>query len=192
MSGVLGGYPHSKLFRVVREREGLCYYASSSLEKTKGLLLVAAGIEARHYERAKGLIEGEIAALRAGEITTEEMESTRKAMVRGLETSGDAPARLVTHAYGGIVNGRNEPIAQLIDAIERLRKEDVVQAARLLRLDTVYFLRAPATAPASPGSGHDKKPGPAGAGAANVAALHACAADGCTGTGTGTGRGAAP
>jgi len=161
-NGILGAYPHSKLFRVVREREGLCYYASSSIEKTKGLLLIASGIEPRHYERARELIDGELAALRAGEITTDEMETTRRAIVRGLESMSDAPTRLVTHAFGGIIAGRVEPPIRLIEAVERVRVEDVVRAARLLRLDTVYFLRPPAAVSAptptpTPGPPREKK-----------------------------------
>jgi len=42
---IYGGSVNSKLFLHVRERLSLCYYASSVLEKTKGLLLVASGIE---------------------------------------------------------------------------------------------------------------------------------------------------
>src|SRR5207248_2704125 len=36
MNGILGAFAHSKLFRNVREKAGLCYYASSQLERTKG------------------------------------------------------------------------------------------------------------------------------------------------------------
>jgi predicted Zn-dependent peptidase len=153
-NGVLGAYPSSKLFRVVREREGLCYYANSSLERTKGLVLAAAGVEARHYERARALIEREIAALQAGELTDEELTSARRSLVRGLETTADSATRTVTHLYGGIVNGRIEPVARLIEGIEAVRPGDVVDAARALRLDTVYFLRPPAApAPATRASG---------------------------------------
>ena len=50
MMGVLGGFPHSKLFRNVREKSGLCYDASSSIERFKGLLVIFAGIDAANFE----------------------------------------------------------------------------------------------------------------------------------------------
>ena len=44
-NAVFGATPLSKLFLNVREKRSLCYYASSNLEKMKGLLLVSSGIE---------------------------------------------------------------------------------------------------------------------------------------------------
>ena len=39
-NGILGGYPHSKLFINVREKESLAYYASSRLDGHKGIITV--------------------------------------------------------------------------------------------------------------------------------------------------------
>jgi predicted Zn-dependent peptidase len=142
-NGILGGFPHSKLFRVVREREGLCYYASSSFERTKGVILVGAGIDGASYETARALIESQIEALRKGEVDDAEIANTRKAIRRSLTTAGDSASRLASHWYTGLVNGRPEAIAAAIAAIERVAPADVVAAARRLRLDTVYLLRDP-------------------------------------------------
>lgn len=140
-NAVLGGFPHSKLFRVVREQEGLCYYASSSIEKTKGVVVIASGIEAASYERARALIEAQIDAVRAGDVTDEELAKTRKAVRRNFTTIADSPARLATHWYTGLVNERTETVASAIAALDRVEPADIASAARHLRVDTVYFLR---------------------------------------------------
>ena len=44
-NGILGGDVHSKLFRNVREKASLAYFAQSILEKYKGLMLIMSGIE---------------------------------------------------------------------------------------------------------------------------------------------------
>ena len=52
-NAVFGATPLSKLFLNVREKRSLCYYASSNLEKMKGLLLVSSGIEFGQYQQAR-------------------------------------------------------------------------------------------------------------------------------------------
>ncbi len=51
-SNVLGGGPHSKLFVNVREKESLCYYIFSSIEKYKSILFISSGIETKDYDKA--------------------------------------------------------------------------------------------------------------------------------------------
>lgn len=50
-SNVLGGGPHSKLFVNVREKESLCYYIYSSLEKYKTSMFISSGIESANLIR---------------------------------------------------------------------------------------------------------------------------------------------
>lgn len=140
-NAVLGGFPHSKLFRVVREREALCYYATSSIEKTKGIILVASGIDGRNYERARALIEEQIEAVRRGDVSDLEISTTRKAIQRNFTTIADSATRFATHWYTGLLNARPECIARALEAIERVAREDLAEAARRTRLDTVYLLR---------------------------------------------------
>jgi predicted Zn-dependent peptidase len=139
-NAVLGGFPHSKLFRIVREQEGLCYYASSSLEKTKGVVFISCGIEAGAYPRARALIEAQIEAVRGGDLSEEEVARTRRAIARNFTTIADSAPRLATHWYTGILNGRPQRIADAIEAVERVPRAEIAAAARRLRLDTVYLL----------------------------------------------------
>ena len=54
-NGILGGYPHSKLFINVREKESLAYYASSRFDGIKGSLMIQTGIEISNKEKAETL-----------------------------------------------------------------------------------------------------------------------------------------
>ena len=53
MNALLGGTPHSLLFRNVREKLSLCYYCASSYDRLKGLLLIDSGVEEQNAEKAK-------------------------------------------------------------------------------------------------------------------------------------------
>ena len=53
LNALFGGTTMSRLFLNVREKLSLCYYASSTLEKMKGLLLVSSGTEFDKYDTAR-------------------------------------------------------------------------------------------------------------------------------------------
>ncbi len=46
-NGIFGGFPHSKLFMNVREKEHLAYYASSSIDTFRGFMTVQTGIDGK-------------------------------------------------------------------------------------------------------------------------------------------------
>lgn len=51
-NGLFGGFPHSKLFMNVREKESLAYYASSSIDTFRGYLSVQTGIDGKTGTRS--------------------------------------------------------------------------------------------------------------------------------------------
>jgi len=141
-NGILGGYPHSKLFQNVREKASLAYYAFSRLEKHKGIQLIGSGIEVDNYSRALEIIQEQVELLKKGEITGEEMENTRMALRNGFEVIADGPYSLVNFFLDGLIGGRDEGVDDLVKEINDVKKEDVVEAAHKVQLDTVYFLRS--------------------------------------------------
>jgi predicted Zn-dependent peptidase len=141
-NGILGGFPHSKLFQNVREKESLAYYAFSRLAKHKGIQLVGSGIEVKNYERALRIIQKQVQSLKKGEISHEEMENTRMALISQLKILGDNPSSLVSFFQDGLMAEREDEIEDMIRGIERLGKDDIVEAANKVALDTVYFLRS--------------------------------------------------
>ena len=68
-SNVLGGGPHSKLFVNVREKESLCYYIYSSLEKYKTSMFISSGIESENYDKTVELIGEQLKSLKEGKIS---------------------------------------------------------------------------------------------------------------------------
>lgn len=139
-NGILGAFPHSKLFREVRERASLAYYANSRLEPTKGLLIVSAGINGADYPRSREIILQQLAAVQAGDFTGEELENTRRAMERGLLASEDVPEQKIRDAVVGLVNGRPEGVDERLARLRAVTAEQVVEASRRIRLDTIYLL----------------------------------------------------
>jgi predicted Zn-dependent peptidase len=158
MHGILGGFPHSKLFRNVREGAGLCYDASSSMERFKGLVFMFAGIDAANFEQTRDLCLEQLAALGRGEVSEEELGSTRAGFHQAFRAVLDSPSGTVNLDYVMRMGERSSAPEDLIAAVDAVTVEGIQAAAQQLRLDTVYFLEpaaqqvegTPAAAAAAP------------------------------------------
>lgn len=140
-NGILGGYPHSKLFMNVREKESLAYYASSRYDGHKGIGTIQSGIEIQNYEKALEIIKKQLEEMRAGNISDLEMSQT-KAMIRNLLLEIDDSAfEMIAYDFNRQFSGKDRPRAELLQQVEAIRIEDVKAAAATFELDTIYFLK---------------------------------------------------
>jgi len=139
-NGILGSYPHSKLFVNVREKESLAYYAASRFDGHKGMIGIQSGIEIANYEKALDIIKAQLASLQVGEISEMEMTQT-KAMIRNsLLEMQDSAFEMIAYDFNRILSGKDRPVEQLLSEVEQVQPADVVEAANTVRLDTIYFL----------------------------------------------------
>lgn len=140
-NGVLGAFPHSKLFIHVREKASLAYYASSRLDGHKGLLTVQSGIEIANFERALEIIREQLDAMKAGRIEDQELSKTKAMLVNQLREIQDSAFERIAFDYNGIVSGKQRSADELIASIESVTAERAAAAAASVELDTIYFLR---------------------------------------------------
>ena len=141
MNAVYGAGVTSKLFTNVREKLSLCYYASSSIEKFKGLMVVGSGIDFDRFEEAKGEILRQLALTAQGEITSEELENARTHLISSLRAGMDSPGRMDDYSLGQVLLGApGGTMADLADELRGVTAKQVAAAAKRVSLDTVYFL----------------------------------------------------
>jgi predicted Zn-dependent peptidase len=140
--GILGGFPHSKLFTVVREQHGLAYFSDTSSNTWRGLIIATSGISDADREEVERLVVGQVEAIKKGDISDKEMESTRMGLVRRLMTEGDSQTALVMRSLSREILGGIATPQALADAILTVTKEDVVKVASQMELKAVYTLRA--------------------------------------------------
>ncbi|MBX6352541.1 MAG: insulinase family protein [Thermoflavifilum sp.] len=143
-TGILGGFPHSKLFINVREKNSLAYYASARLDALTGLIHVQTGIDPRNKDRALEIIEAQIRALQAGEITDDEFEFTRKGLRHQYLQTLDQPLSLADLHFSGQLAGVDKEPEDWIEALDAVTRDEVVAAAAAMRVDTIYFLHGDA------------------------------------------------
>ena len=140
-NAIFGGTTLSKLFLNVREKLSLCYYASSVLEKMKGLVLVSSGIEFDKYQQARDKILAQLDNIRSGKIEDWELEGARRTVISGHLATLDDQARQEEFWLGQAAAGLDETAEELAARFEAVTREQVMEAARKLELDTIYFLK---------------------------------------------------
>ena len=140
-NAVFGGTTTSRLFLHVREKLSLCYYASSQLEKLKGVMLVSSGVEFDKVDQAREEILAQLAACQRGEFEDWELEGARRSVVSALHSAMDAQARLEDFWMGQAVAGLTEDPEALARRVENVTREQVAAAFSSLQLDTIYFLK---------------------------------------------------
>lgn len=141
---IFGGSTGSKLFRNVREKMSLCYYASSGVEKFKGVMSVNSGIENKDFDIAKNAILREFSDIQKGEITADEMESAKFTIVNNLKSMQDDQNAVLDYYFGNNLVNCDVNIDDLMKSVEKVSINEVVEVAKKIKLDTVYFLKGEA------------------------------------------------
>lgn len=141
-NNILGGGMHSKLFNVVREQESLAYYISSQLDRYRGSILVACGIEFENKERVEELIIEQLEQVKKGEISDFEIDSAKKSLINTLKMIRDSQSSLLSFELGQILTSCAMKIDETIEVIESVTIDDVAGISRKIQPHTVYFLRS--------------------------------------------------
>lgn len=139
-NGILGTFPHSKLFQNIREKKSLAYYVNSNIESTKGLLIIASGIEVNNYAKVKKLILEQLEKIKNGDISEDEFNWTRTSLISSFKTMSDSNKGLSSHYLLGLINNHPESVMESIDRLATVKKEDLINVANKITLDTIYFL----------------------------------------------------
>ncbi len=140
-NGIFGGGTSSKLFNHVREEMSLCYYASSGLERLKGLLFVQSGIEISKYKVALDAILAQEEEIRKGNITEAEFSGTAQGIINQLRSYKASPGLLMGYYRRQVALPEITDIDTAIENIKKVTPEDVQRISRKVKMDTVYFLK---------------------------------------------------
>ncbi|MFB9762327.1 EF-P 5-aminopentanol modification-associated protein YfmF [Ectobacillus funiculus] len=140
-NGLFGGFAHSKLFRNVREKHSLAYYAASRYESHKGILFVMSGIEAQNYEKAVNIIGEQLTAMRNGDFTEEDLSQTKAVIKNQILETLDTPRGLIELLYHDVVADYKRPMDTWFGDVDRVTRDEIIAVANKIGLDTIYLLQ---------------------------------------------------
>ena len=139
-NAVLGGSLTSKLFCVLREKMSLCYTVSSSPDALKGILLIYAGIAAENRDVALKEALNQMDEIRKGNVTEEELENARGAILNALNGLSDNPAALSEWYLPRVLTDRLQTPSEIMEELKQVTLADVMEVSEKITLDTVYTL----------------------------------------------------
>lgn len=139
-NALYGGSANSKLFLNVREKMSLCYYASSMLDKIKGLMVVSSGVEFAQFDRAQEAILAQLEAVKRGDFTQDELAAAVRTVSSGLRSRLDSQSQLEDDQLTRLLFHTSLEEEELIRAVESVTADQVMETAHKLKLDTIYRL----------------------------------------------------
>lgn len=139
-NAIFGGFPSSKLFINVREKNSLAYYAASRFESHKGLLFVFSGIAPEDYLQAKTIILDQFEAMKKGDFTGEQIAEAKLLLINQYKEALDDADGLIEVNFNRFMAGEAALAIDYIDAIKTVSYQEITEMANKLKLDTSYFL----------------------------------------------------
>ncbi len=138
MSMVLGQLPNSFLFQEVREKRSLCYFIRSMVLGYDGVMVVTSGVRDQSEDEAIELVQVQIDRIIKGEVSDELFDSAKVMMSNSIYQTDDANRRIVDSEYRKIILDEDLNTQDLLDLINDIKKEELVDVAERLELNTTY------------------------------------------------------
>ncbi|MCA9765276.1 MAG: insulinase family protein [Carnobacterium sp.] len=140
-NGLFGGFPHSKLFVNVREKESLAYYASSSLDNFRGMMIVQTGIDSKKIGQVKDIVTLQLKEMQNGNFTEEDIHQTKQMLKNQLLQSEDNSSAVIERTYSNqLAKNSIMSIEEWMENIEKVTKEEIIEIANLVHLKATFFL----------------------------------------------------
>ena len=138
---IFGAGMTSKLFMQVREKMSLCYDIGSGFHGSKGIMTVSAGIEFEKKDIVLQEVKHQLQQILEGNVSREEMAAAKESLLSMLRSYHDSPGAIEGYYASAAISGIGMDTAQFMAAVEAVTTADVVEAAKTLQLQSVYFLR---------------------------------------------------
>ena len=110
------------------------------IEYNGHLLLIDCGVDREKVDEARGAILGELAAIRRGEVTEDELNFARLSLQNSFRSVGETASSLESFYLTQTLLGVEETPFDQCEKLARVTKEEVAAAAELLELSVSYLL----------------------------------------------------
>ena len=144
MNTVFGSGMTSKLFVQVREKRSLCYAIGSGYYGSKGVLTVNAGIDSTQEKQARKAIFAQLEACKQGDISGEELEAAKEAILSGLRAVYDSPGAMESFFSTAAISGLGRTPQSYADEIRAVTVPQVVEAANTVTFHSAFCLKGEA------------------------------------------------
>lgn len=140
-NSIFGAGMTNKLFDNIREKMSLCYDIGSSYQGGKGILTVGAGMEFDQMDRVEQEVLCQLENCRSAQISQQELESARQALLSSLRSIHDSPSAIENYYSTAALSGLSLSVEEYARQIRHVSVADVAKAAQMTRLHSVFCLK---------------------------------------------------
>lgn len=140
-NAILGGTPNSKMFQNVREKNSLAYTASSSYIRQKANIFVKCGIEINNFEKALNIIKEQIEDMKNGKFTDEDIKQAKINIISTIKFIPEEQDTELLYYFSQELSGYKMDYEEYIQKVNSITKEDVMNLAQKIQINTIYFLK---------------------------------------------------
>ena len=140
-NAILGGIPTSKMFQNVREKNSLAYTASSSFIRQKANVFIKCGIDMENYEKALEIIKVQLEDMKKGEFTDKNIEEAKTNIISTINFIPEEQDTELMYYFSQELSGYEMGYDEYIEKINNITKEDIINLAERIQVNTIYFLK---------------------------------------------------
>ena len=140
-NAIFGNGVSSKLFQIVREKESLAYTAKSEYIAQKNNIFIRCGIECQNYEKATELIKKLLEDMKNGEFSEEDITKAKDYILAGVDAINEEQDSQILFLLGQELTKMPLTIEEHKNNIQKVTKEQIVEFANKIQLNTIYFLK---------------------------------------------------
>lgn len=135
-----GGSLDTKLYEKLRNENSLCYNCVSLYQKFDGLFLLHTAINKENEKLAINLMKSALDDMKNGNVTLEEIENAKKAIITSLNMSFDNPGRIIdNYLFKNLFDLDDLDIR--IKEYNKVSKSDIVNFAKKVSINTILCLK---------------------------------------------------
>ncbi len=107
----------------------------------KSNIFINCGIEIPNYEKAVDIIKEQLVSLKKGEFSDDDLESAKRFIISGIKTIQAEQDTEIVFYIGQEIAKQHIDIKDYISNIEKITREDVIEAGQNIEINTIFFLR---------------------------------------------------
>ncbi|TPR18531.1 insulinase family protein [Apilactobacillus timberlakei] len=140
-NAIFGGSAQSKLFKNVREKYSMAYYANSMFNSLNGVLMVNSGIDANNAEKVQSIVNEQLVSIQNKDINLDILNSIKSEMITAKRSILDNPRQSLEQSFVNSLLNKKWNFEKWRKNIESINVDQIANVAKKVQLQTVFLLK---------------------------------------------------
>ena len=140
-NAILGNGVNSKLFQIVREKEGLAYTTKSEYVVQKNNIFIRCGIECNNYAKTVDLIKKLLTDMEKGKFTEEDIEKAKEYIISGIDAINEEQDSQILYKYGQELSKLEMDVEEYKEKIRNVSYNEIKDFSKYIQINCIYFLK---------------------------------------------------